>query len=183
MSYVFSLYERSFSFIHVLFWDYGYAWLEILCIVIVLKWEFLLFRRIIWERDIRGRSKRENMGRQVWHTATKLNVQHSKTRRLILRLFAVRDAIIWVVRLLQQNLAILIIVSYITNVDGVKNLIIGCLYFCSLKTFYKYLFSLHYVRSFIHSFIVLNSINPLQGLRDLLDVELVTWCNISYINT
>jgi hypothetical protein len=97
---------------------------------------------------------------------SKLNVQPSKTRRMLLNAVAAVDAATSVDRLLQQNLAVLVLVLYITNVDVVKNLIMGHLDFCCVEGFVL-------VLSYLHSLILFNSINPLQGLRYPSDVELV----------
>jgi hypothetical protein len=77
---------------------------------------------------------------------SKLDVQHSKTRRVLLNLFAAMDATTRVVRLLQQNLAVLIIILYITNVDVMKNLKMRHLDFCCIEDVVQ----VHVLSSFIH---------------------------------
>jgi hypothetical protein len=119
-----------------------------------LELEFLLlFRCIIWEREVYVTVASV----KIWDDKygiqqSKLNVQLSNTRRPMLRLVAAADAIIWVFPLVQKNLAVLVIISYITNVDVVKYLKKGNLDFCYIEDLLQAPV-LSALCSFIHSFI------------------------------
>jgi hypothetical protein len=80
---------------------------------------------------------------------SKLKVQHSKTMRLLLNLVATVDATTRVARRLEQNLAVLVIILYITNVGVMKNLIMRHLNFFCIEDFVQEPV-LSYLPSFIH---------------------------------